>query len=133
MAWRLAWLLGAVGLIIQIPALLLDYSVYISYLHQSGPGACIWRAEDLYKWRPQYSPLIGQWQRLLDPATYQGAIQPTARLIAGGGFTPRPHPWWSLLADQGVAHGWLALAAGVLVVAALGILVLVTRAAGRDA
>ncbi|HEY8286430.1 MAG TPA: hypothetical protein VIJ28_18740, partial [Chloroflexota bacterium] len=132
MAWRLAWLLGAVGLIIQIPALLLDYSVYISYLHQSGPGACIWRAEDLYKWHPQYSPLIGQWQRLLDPATYQGAIHPTARLIASGGFTPRPHPWWSLLADQGVSHGWLAAGSGALILIACGTLILIVREARRD-
>ncbi|HVA88508.1 MAG TPA: hypothetical protein VNL71_01565 [Chloroflexota bacterium] len=131
-AWRLTWALGALGLLIQIPALLLDYSVYIAHLRDTVPGRCIWQAEDLYKWRPQYSPLIGQWERLFDSATYQGVPRPSAQTIAGGAFTPSPHPWWSLLADQGVSHGWVALAAGALGLAAFGALILVARAAARD-
>jgi len=121
---RLAWALGALGAIIQVPAVLLDKDDYIGYLVQQ--QKCVWSAEDLYKWHPQYSPLIGQWQRLLDLGSY--AMQNLATIsphnlsipakIADGIVVPRPHPWWMLLAEQGAPYLVLALTVVALVVVA---------------
>jgi hypothetical protein len=107
---RLAWALGMLGALLQIPAILLDKGAYIGYLaRQQG---CVWKAENLYKWNPGYSPLIGQWQRLFDGATYAARTRPgqgaTAFSIANGMFVPEPQAWWSLLASQGVT--WPVLA-----------------------
>jgi hypothetical protein len=119
---RVAWLLGILGVLIQIPGVLLQKGAYITYLNaHDGTPACIWHTEDLYKWHPRYSPLIGQWQRLLDAATYQG--QSTSlhrqvlalriksgmpgvtvqRAIAEGWFTPAPQAWWALFWLQGAS------------------------------
>jgi hypothetical protein len=141
---RAAIALGLLGVVIQIPGVLLDPGVYISYLRDSLPSHCIWQAEDLYKWHPGYSPLIGQWERLLDPATYStqrlnlhiqlaGVRAQLAnphltqqQLIAAGRIVPSPLAWWQLLSLQGVA--WTALVpplailltlSGVTLVAAL--------------
>lgn len=133
---RIAWTLGILGVLIQVPAVLLDKGAYISYLNaHDGQPACIWRTEDLYKWHPQYTPLIGQWQRLLDPQTYQHeqmnlqaqvarlrseSGQPDVtvqRTIAEGWFTPAPQAWWRLYALQGARARDLApplLALGAL-------------------
>ena len=112
---RLAWLLGILGAVIQVPAVLLDKNAYISYV---ATGRCIWAAEDLYKWHPSYSPLIGQWGRLFDPSTYaKPSIPATAYNIANGIFVPAPHPWWSLLANQGANPLVLALVTACLAIA----------------
>jgi hypothetical protein len=121
------WLLGLMGLAIQIPAVLLDKGVYIRYLQNAAFGrqVCIWRVEDLYKWHPEYSPLIGQWQRLLDGNTYVAPLKSdTTPQAVGvrGRLVPVPQTWWALLALQGASHGALALVAGVI--AALAMLAL---------
>ena len=118
---RLAWLLGGLGVVIQIPAVLLEKGAYISYLSQ-GQGRCIWDAENLYKWHPSYSPLIGQWGRLFAGSTYTVSSRPgsgpTPSNIANGVFVPAPHPWWSLLSDQGAGDLVLAVVAASFAVAA---------------
>ncbi|HWE64933.1 MAG TPA: hypothetical protein VHB98_24730 [Chloroflexota bacterium] len=145
---RVAWTLGLLGVLIQVPAVLLDKGVYISHLEASVPGQCIWRAEDLYKWHPRYSPLIGQWQRLLDAQTYQQAASVRAqqlslqrqsgqsavtvqRTIAEGWLTPAPQAWWELLSLQGIS--WRDLALPLVLLAALASLFLwlAVRALGR--
>jgi hypothetical protein len=124
---RAAWTVGLLGVLIQIPAVLLDKGAYITYLNaHDGQPACIWHTEDLYKWHPQYSPLIGQWQRLLDPGTYSdqpahlrlqvaslrtkvgAAGITTQRALAEGAYTPAPHTWWELLSLQGASARDLA-------------------------
>ncbi len=116
-----AGLLGGLGVLIQVPAVLLDKGEYITHLRDQQPNGCIWTAEDLYKWHPQYSPLIGQWQRLLDPNTYGGRdpIPLTPSNFANGFIVPKPHPWWALLAHQGVSTPVLALICAGLVAACL--------------
>jgi hypothetical protein len=146
---RIAWTLGMLGVLIQIPAVLLEKGAYIRYLNaHDGQPACIWRTEDLYKWHLQYSPLLGQWQRLLDSHTYEGQLTSLAsqvarlrgesgmadvtvqRTIAQGWFTPAPQSWWGLLSLQGA--GWGTLALPLLALLALGALFLwlVLRALG---
>jgi hypothetical protein len=129
-----AWLLGALGVVIQFPAVLLDKGEYISYLRDKQPAKCIWTAEDLYNWHPQYSPLVGQWQRLLDPHTYAGN-DPTLRTpanFANGFIVPKPHPWWALLARQGVAGPELAFVVAVLAIVCLTLVLLLLRELFRD-
>ncbi len=130
-ARRMAWLLGGLGALIQVPAVLLDKNAYIAYVAK---GRCIWDAEDLYKWHPAYSPLIGQWGRLFDAATYSTRSSPgrgpNAFDIANGIFVPSPHPWWSLLANQGASPLALALPAAGLTVAAIIAFVASLRIAG---
>ncbi len=128
----LTWLLGALGVLIQVPGVLLDYGAYINYLkHQTG---CIWRAEDLYKWHPEYSPLIGQWQRLLDPHTYEQAkLTNLTTMIGQGRFTAAPHPWWSLLAAQGASIPLLGAIVAAIGLAAVLMLAFALRIAGPRA
>jgi hypothetical protein len=123
---RLAMLVfGALGAIIQVPALLLDKGEYIAHLRDQQPGKCIWAAEDLYKWHPSYTPIFRQWGRLFDPSTYGaiGRYAATSTNIAAGRIVPKPHPWWSLLAAQGVS--WPVLAAVVTALAVLFCILLV--------
>jgi hypothetical protein len=138
-----AWGLGLLGALIQAPGVLLDAGVYITHLRDTVAAGCIWRAEDLYKWHPRYSPIIGQWARLLDPATYQAqsaylhSTQGMAAITPVGvgqdnSFVPLPRTWWTLLADQGVAHVPLAAAALIIVAAAAVTLALAVRAAGSN-
>jgi hypothetical protein len=127
-AWRMTWLLGALGVIIQLPGVLLDKGVYISYLNVQTKDAlgrsCIWHTEDLYKWHPQYSPIIGQWQRFLDPSTYTlgNPLWRNAASIAEGRLVPEPHTWWALLAAQGVSWPVLGLACAGLALGAVATL-----------
>ncbi|MGH2345945.1 MAG: hypothetical protein ACRDG4_12005, partial [Chloroflexota bacterium] len=120
-----AWVLGILGMIIQIPAVLLNYGVYIDHLRSEVAGQCIWTAEDLYKWHPQYSPLIGQWQRLFDPATYAAPFRLDASQIAMGRNSWEPQTWWKLLIEQGVSSWQTTIATMVIGGAALFTLALV--------
>ena len=127
---RLTWDLGILGVIIQIPAVLLPYGTYIGYLRLTVPGQCIWTAEDLYKWHPQYSPLIGQWERLFDSNTF---IQPApldASMITMGRYTSEPQAWWRMLIDQGVS-AWIptSVALGIAAAALFMLAVLLRMAA----
>jgi 4-amino-4-deoxy-L-arabinose transferase-like glycosyltransferase len=129
-----AWLLGAAGMIIQLPGVLLDKGVYISYLNTHETDAqgrsCIWHTEDLYKWHPQYSPIIGQWQRFLDPGTYTLGLPRwrNAASIADGRLVPEPHTWWAILAAQAVAWPVLGCACAVLALGAAATLGAAVRA-----
>jgi hypothetical protein len=114
--WRLTWALGVLGAIIQFPAVVLNYSAYIYYVRSEAPGNCIWTAEDMYKWHPRYSPLIGQWQRLFDSSTYRQAARPVAAQITSGRYTAAPQAWWRLLTDQGVS-AWVPASIVVLIAA----------------
>ena len=142
---RVAWLLALVGCVIQIPAVLLDKGEYISYLRDRVASGCIWQAEDLYKWHPQYTPIIGQWQRFLDPHTYAArpfgvhpilqnghltVLPPTSPIVVGaeGRLVSIPHTWWGLLAAQGASPVLLALIIAVLGLLALLALVSACRA-----
>ena len=122
---RLAWALAVLGALIQVPAALLDKGAYISYLRATDGGGCIWRAEDLYKWHPEYTPLFGQWGRLLDASTYTNQRIGLARYAASRSLSPAqalrrdlvqpaPLPWWSLLAQEGVSWDVLLPALGAL-------------------
>jgi hypothetical protein len=144
---RLVWLLALLGAVIQVPAVFLDKGAYISHLQSSlmlqQADSCIWHVEDLYKWHPEYTPLIGQWEVLLDPKTYtmRGVAHatasgirleaPTSTDIANGIFTPSPHPWWALLDAQGAPRPVLAAIEVALALGALLLLWLVLRLAGE--
>lgn len=112
---RLFWIVGALGTLVQVPAVILDKNAYIAFL---ATNRCIWDAENLYKWHPAYSPLIGQWERVLDRSTYSvhslADRGPTAFNIATGIFVPAPRPWWSLLSDQGARHPVLVVVIAIL-------------------
>ena len=120
-------------MIIQLPGVLLDKGVYITYLNAQATDAlgrsCIWHTEDLYKWHPQYSPIIGQWQRFLDPNTYTlgNPIWRNAASIAQGRLVPEPHTWWAILAAQGVAWPVLGLVCTALVIGAGAVMTTVWR------
>jgi len=122
---RLVWALAVLGSLIQLPAVLLDKGTYIGYLRATEGGGCIWRAEDLYKWHPEYTPLLGQWGRLLDAGTYTDQRTRLARYAAIHRLSPAqalrrdlvqpaPLPWWSLLAQEGVSWDVLLPALGAL-------------------
>lgn len=140
---RAAVTLAVLGVAIQIPAVLLDKGAYISYLAtQPVSRGCIWQTEDLYKWHPQYSPLIGQWQRLLDPRTYAGqstalhgtqvaAHLPSAQwAFAEGRYRPAPQAWWQMRALQGAPAGSIIVPLAGLGVLALLLLTLALRGIG---
>ena len=132
-AWRLTWGLGILGALIQFPGVVLNYSVYIYYIRSEAPGNCIWTAEDMYKWHPRYSPLIGQWQRLFDSSTYVQRARPVAAQITSGQYSSAPQAWWKLLTDQGVS-AWISASVVVVVVAlALFLLAVLIRMAGSGA
>lgn len=149
---RLAWLLGALGALIQIPAVVLDRGAAIAYLRDhhgavsyrgAQYGGCIWRAEDLYKWHPVYTPLLGQWERLLDPATYRdqrarlravaggsGRILSAQRSFAEGRQAPAPQAWWRMLRLTGAPLPPLLISAAALLALALAALFGALRALG---
>lgn len=104
---RLATVFLIGGIVIQLPALAVDYHQYLYQLRDRYGSPYI--AEDHYIPDPLLSPIIGQWQVALDPHTWTvpsnwGHWSPA--LVAADRqpqTTAARRMWWQVLAGEGIA------------------------------
>lgn len=134
--------LGAVGLLVQLPALAVhEPHAYISTLqpaYQAVPGAPLAaqmaaseRMEAAYVYQPGLSPIVGSWRLLARASTWAPPVQDAPTDVARKSVVFAPHAWWRLLALQGVDVTALVVACALLGLLALSCLLVALRLATR--